>query len=282
MADLKNKLQEKANQVTTTSNNSPATPQKEMEVMLKKMQSEIERAVGGILSPERVSRIALSVWNGNKQFWNCSKISFLSSLMKAAQAGLEPNTILGEAYLIPYGSEVTMQVGYKGILTLAHRTKMYKAIYAHPVYKNDKFEYEYGLNKSLKHIPADAPEGDPIYYYAVYKLVDGGEDFVVWSRDRVIKHAKSFSKTFNNPKGTWANHFDSMALKTTIIDVLKYAPKSVELAKVVAQDESIGNSSEINAEPMDWNNSSNVIDAEYSEEFNGQADEYKDTPFPVS
>lgn len=251
--NLKDKLANKANGVvTTTQENKPMTPQKEMEGMLKKMMPEIEKAVSGIITPERFARIALSVWNSNKQFWECSRISFLSSLMKSAQAGLEPNTVLNEAYIIPYGKEAQFQLGYHGVLTLCHRTKMYKTIYAHPVYKNDKFEYEYGLDKKLKHVPADAPEGEPIYYYAVYKLVDGGEDFVVWSRDRIIKHAKKFSKTFNNPKGTWTNHFDSMALKTAIIDVLKYAPKSVELAKAVAQDESVGNAVELDADTIDW------------------------------
>jgi recombination protein RecT len=251
--ELKAKLEEKKNQVAAQGENKAVvTPQKEMEGMLKRMMPEIERAVSGIVTPERFGRIALSVWNSNKQFWECSRVSFLSSLMKAAQAGLEPNTALGEAYIIPYGKEATFQLGYHGILTLCHRTKQFASIYAHEVYKNDKFEYEYGLEKKLVHVPADVPEGDPIYFYAVYKLKDGGFDFVVWSRDRVIKHAKQFSKTYTNPKGTWTTNFDAMAKKTVLIQVLKYAPKSVELAKALTQDESTGNTEKLDADPVDY------------------------------
>ena len=78
------------------------TPQKQMAGMLQKMLPEIKKAVGKTMTPERFSRIALSLFNGNPQFWEASPTSFLSALMQSAQCGLEPNTVLGEAYVITY------------------------------------------------------------------------------------------------------------------------------------------------------------------------------------
>ncbi|APU61237.1 recombinase RecT [Clostridium botulinum] len=248
------------------------TPQKKMKSALEKMLPEIKKAVGKTMTPERFSRIALSLFNGNPQFWEADTTSFLSALMQSAQCGLEPNTVLGEAYVIPYKNnkqgitEVNFQVGYKGILKMAFNTGEYEAIYAHEVRKGDEFEYEYGLHKTLVHKPADIPSDEVTHYYAVYKLKNGGFDFVVWSRERVEHHAREFSKNYTykgnvNKNSVWAKNFDSMAKKTVLLDVLKYAPKSVEMAKALdldykaeAKEEKLSNFNYVDVDAVEVNN----------------------------
>lgn len=242
MADVKGGLMaKKQNEV------KEMTPQKKMSGMLEKMLPEIKKAVGQTMTPERFSRIALSLFNGNSAFWEASPTSFLSALMQSAQCGLEPNTVLGEAYVIPYKNnktgitEVSFQVGYKGILKMALNTGEYEAVYAHEVREGDEFSYSYGLNKDLVHKPADIPSTKITHYYAVYKLKNGGFDFVVWSHERIDQHARDFSKNYTykgevNKNSVWYKNFDSMAKKTVILDVLKYAPKSVEMAKAIDSD----------------------------------------------
>jgi recombination protein RecT len=39
--------------------------------------------------------------------------------------------------------------------------------------------------------------------------------------------------------GPWAEHFDAMALKTIVMKVLKYSPRSTELFSAIAADESV-------------------------------------------
>lgn len=227
--------------------NVQITPQKKMQSVLEKMMPEIKKAVAKTMTPERFSRIALSLYNGNPVFWEADTTTFLSALMQSAQCGLEPNTVLGEAYVIPYKNnragtvDINFQVGYKGILKMAFNTGEYEAIYAHEVRKGDEFEYEYGLTKRLVHKPADIPSEHVTHYYAVYKLKNGGFDFVVWSKERVERHAREFSKNYTyqgkvNQNSVWAKNFDSMAKKTVLIDVLKFAPKSVEMAKALDMD----------------------------------------------
>lgn len=242
MADVKGGLMaKKQNEV------KEMTPQKKMSGMLEKMLPEIKKAVGQTMTPERFSRIALSLFNGNSAFWEASPTSFLSALMQSAQCGLEPNTVLGEAYVIPYKNnktgitEVNFQVGYKGILKMALNTGEYEAVYAHEVREGDEFSYSYGLHKDLVHKPADIPSTKITHYYAVYKLKNGGFDFVVWSHERIDQHARDFSKNYTykgevNKNSVWYKNFDSMAKKTVILDVLKYAPKSVEMAKAIDSD----------------------------------------------
>ncbi|NFL76695.1 recombinase RecT [Clostridium sporogenes] len=252
--------------------NIQLTPQKKMQSALEKMLPEIKKAVGKTMTPERFSRIALSLFNGNPQFWQADTTSFLSALMQSAQCGLEPNTVLGEAYVIPYKNnkqgitEVNFQVGYKGILKMAFNTGEYEAIYAHEVRKGDEFEYEYGLHKTLVHKPADIPSDEVTHYYAVYKLKNGGFDFVVWSKERVEHHAREFSKNYTykgnvNKNSVWFKNFDSMAKKTVLLDVLKYAPKSVEMAKALdldykaeAKEEKLSNFNYVDVDAVEINN----------------------------
>ena len=70
--------------------------------MVKALEPEIKRALPSILTPERFTRMALSAINNTPKLAECTPMSFIAALMNAAQLGLEPNTPLGQAYLIPY------------------------------------------------------------------------------------------------------------------------------------------------------------------------------------
>ncbi|MBA7587418.1 hypothetical protein ES708_29447 [subsurface metagenome] len=113
-----------------------------------------------------------------------------------------------------------------------------------------------GLHKDLIHIKADEPEGEPIYYYACYHLINGGEDFYYMSRKEIENHRDKTSPSAKYPNSAWQTNFISMAKKTVLKAVLKYAPKSIELARQLAMDETIKKDiapdmSEVPAEEID-------------------------------
>ena len=229
--------------------------------LIERMGPAIERALPRTISPERFTRIALTAVRANPQLQACNHMSFLAALMQSAQLGLEPNTPLGQAYIIPYGTEAQFQIGYQGLLTLAYRTGEYKSISAHPVYENDEFEYEYGLHPYIKHKPTKKPQGEPAYYYAVYHLQNGGYGFAVMSREEVEDHRNKYSPSWNKGKGSpWKTNFDEMALKTVLKKAMKYAPKAAEVALAMAADETVKD--EI-AEDM-FMVDSRTLDVEYS------------------
>lgn len=242
--ELKGQLQAKAK-------NDPAIS--DFTSLLKRMQPQIEKALPKHISPERMARVALTAYNSNSKLKECDSMSILAGVLVSAQLGLEINTPLGQAYLIPYGKQAQLQLGYRGLLDLAYRTGEYQVIYAMEVYENDEFTFEYGLETKLAHKPARQPQGDPIYYYAVYKTKNGGSNFRVWSKEKVLAHAKKFSKTFNN--GPWKSDFDAMAKKTVLKDLMKYAPMSIELAQQISNDNIAGigitNDGEVQAEYID-------------------------------
>ena len=203
------------------------------------MSGEIAKALPSVMTPERFTRIALSAVSNNAKLASCTPQSFLAAMMNAAQLGLEPNTPLGQAYLIPYGGACQFQIGYKGLIDLAYRSGEVKMIDAQVVYENDEFEYELGMDPVLKHKPARTNRGKPIYYYATFKLVNGGQGFQVMSYEDVLDHAKKYSKSYSS--GPWKTNFDEMAKKTMLRQLLsKHALLSTEaIEKAVTSDNAV-------------------------------------------
>ena len=222
--------------------NGTSKPETLME-WVQKMRPQLEKALPKHISPDRILRVLMTTLRTNPKLGSCDKMSFIAAAMQSAQLGLEPNTPLGEAYIIPYNSKTGMkaqfQIGYMGIVTLCQNTDKYKQIYAHAVYKNDIFKPVLGLHKDLVHIKADEPEGEPIYYYACYHLINGGENFDYMSRKEIGKHRDQYSKAAKYDDSSWKTDFDAMAKKTVLKRVLKYAPKSIELARKLSMDETI-------------------------------------------
>lgn len=216
-------------------------PRQQVRDLLDKMAPEIQLALPKHMNADRMARVAMTAVSSNPKLLECEPKTLLGALMEASQLGLEPNTGLDQAYLIPYYNKnikafsVQLQISYKGMIELARRSGQYKAIYAHEVYEEDTFEIEYGLHKNLIHKPVLEPESEPIGYYAVYHLTNGGFDFIYWTREKVEAHGRKYAKSFD--KGPWRTNFDQMAKKTVLKDLLAYAPKSIEIQNAVTSDD---------------------------------------------
>jgi recombination protein RecT len=210
---------------------------------VQQMAGQFEKALPSVITPERFTRIALTALSANPQLMQCDRNSFLGSLMQAAQLGLEPNTPLGQAYLIPFKNkkkgitECQFQIGYKGLIDLAYRSGDMASIQAYCVYANDNFDYELGLEPVLKHKPAKNNRGELEYVYAVFKLQNGGYGFEVMSIEDIKQHAQKYSQGFKSSYSPWKTNFDEMAKKTVLKKVLKYAPIKTDFQRAVAVDE---------------------------------------------
>ena len=216
---------------------------KPMQQYIKSMEGEIAKALPSVITPERFTRIVLSAISVNPKLAECTPKSFLGAMMTSAQLGLEVNTPLGQAYVIPYMNhgimEAQFQIGYKGQIDLAYRSGDVEVIQSHVVYENDEFICEYGLEPKLTHKPADRDRGEPIKVYAVFKTKSGGFGFEVMSIDDIRRHASKYSKSYNSTSSPWKTNFEEMAKKTVLKRVLKYAPMKSDFVRAMAQDETI-------------------------------------------
>lgn len=255
--------------------------------MINAMESEIKRALPSVMTPERFMRMALSALNTNPTLQKCDKKTFLSALMNAAQLGLEPNTPLGQAYLIPYWSskrdqyECQFQIGYQGYKDLFYRNDGNCNADAYPVYENDDFEYELGLNPNIKHKPALTNRGKIIAYYSVWKNKNGGFGITVMSAEDMENFFKE--KVEPNKKGKsspWDTDYVAMAKKTVLKQNLKYAPLSSDLRKLVEADETVKADISVDMSEIQNISDDNIIDSEAVEDGNGNPSEPEPTPAP--
>ncbi|GAA1176163.1 recombinase RecT [Streptomyces rhizosphaericus] len=211
---------------------------------VQKLRPQIERAlpahVGGA---DRIARIALTELRRVEHLAESTQESFAGALMTCSALGLEPGGVSGEAYLLPFWNkkirqyEVQLVVGYQGMIRLFWQHPLAAGLDTHTVFEGDDFEYEYGLAPVLRHKPArGSAKGQPTHYYAVARLTNGGSAFVVLDVDDVEAIRKrSRAKDF----GPWSTDYDAMARKTCIRQLFKLLPKSAELARAVAHDETV-------------------------------------------
>ena len=209
-----------------------------------KNTDQIKNALPNNITPERMVRIALTALTKDTKLSQCTPASFMGAVLTSAQLGLECNTPLGQAYLIPYNERGQMtahfQLGYQGVLELCYRSKLYKTIQARVVYEGDTFEYAYGLEERLLHKPCGKTD-KPTHAYAFYELTSGGHGIEVMSWEAVMAHAKKYSQSRTGGSSPWDTAPESMAMKTVLKKVLKYAPKSVEVAEAITHDNAVIN-----------------------------------------
>ena len=202
------------------------------------------------MSPERLMRVVANAIRTTPKLQECDPLSMLGALMQCAQLGLEPNTVLGHAYLIPFENkrknivEVQLIIGYKGLADLARRSGQVIGLHADVVYSDDElWTYEYGSEMHLRHKPGPR-KGEKTHAYCHVTLKDG-QAFVVipWAEVMSIRDksqgwqsAKRFGKTADAP---WSLYEDRMAAKTAVRALANHGemPLSIEFQDAMAVDE---------------------------------------------
>lgn len=199
----------------------------------------------------------------------CEPKEVVMEALKAATLKLPINKNLGFAWIIPYNKNTKIvgedgrtqwvkvahpqfQIGYKGLIQLAMRTGQYQTINANVVYEGMEVSEDY-LTGSVK-IEGKKKSDKVIGYFSYFKLVNGFEKVLYWSKEQVIEHAEKHSQGYksmeNAKKGkyykpekfVWDSNFDEMALKTMTRRLLtKYGVLSVEMqnAEMIETDTSL-------------------------------------------
>ncbi|MCP3942409.1 MAG: hypothetical protein GY710_13105 [Desulfobacteraceae bacterium] len=214
---------------------------KQVKSMIANNIQAIKSVLPKHLTPERAARIAYTALVKNPTLARCTQLSLMNSIIEASILGLEVGGPLRQATLIPFknkhinGYEATLVVEYQGMIVLANNTGNMKNITAHPVFQNDQFQYNYGLNPDLSHIPC--PDKDPgklINAYAIIQYMTGGFDFEVIG-EKVASEAKERSAAKFQKDSPWNKQEDvpAMWVKTAIRRLMNRVPKSAEIRKAM-------------------------------------------------
>src|SRR5262245_48778460 len=218
--------------------------------LLMDRQQDILAALPKHITPSYFMRVVLTAVQRNRQIAECTPMSFLGAVLQCAQLGLVPDGFLGQAYLIPYENrkrkelEVQFQVGYRGLITLARRSGEISNIGADVVYEKDTFRQVRGLAPTVEHTPYEG-DGDPgalRYAYSWYRLKDGGYDLNVMNQRQVHavrarSQAYRSGVQFGKGDSPWFTDEAWMWKKTSLKQLLKLAPLSVEIQRAAGLDD---------------------------------------------
>lgn len=222
---------------------------------LLSQEKQIAAALPAFMNPTRFLRVAFTEFSKTPDLYDCTTRSLLGALIQCAQLGLEPGAILGHAYLVPFRnrkrnvSEVTLIVGYRGLLMLARRSGEISTIHAHLVHEGDAFAYRYGSDPMIEHVPAAAakvldartlaPGGAALvapitHAYAACRMKDGGVQFEVMTLAEIEAHRDRYAHV--SADSAWTTNFPEMALKTVLRRLCRLLPQSPEMQRAITLD----------------------------------------------
>lgn len=216
------------------------SPKKRVTAMLEASKGIIAQALPKHMNPERLLRVATQAATTTPALLECYTPSLVGAIIQCSTMGLEPNTVLGHAYLVPFKNkkkartDVQVIIGYKGLIDLARRSGQITSIAAHAVHENDEFDFQYGLEEKLAHKPSMGDRGNIVAFYAVAHMKDGGYAYEVMSVDEV--KLIMVGTQSRGAYGPWKDNFSEMGRKTVIRRLSKFLPLSVEFATATALD----------------------------------------------
>jgi recombination protein RecT len=180
-----------------------------------------------IIGVQRFIRIALNNLQQDSKLAMCNPLSIIGALLSAAQLGLEPNTQLGECYLIPYGGYAQFVIGYQGRIKLFMQSDEADICDCIKVYSNDTFTIAKGEKPTISHTVGPFTEQRHIIgYYAFAKLKSGYMKIVDMSILEIEAMKALNPKRFKSD--AWKTDFHAMAMKTVIGECLDYMPISTK------------------------------------------------------
>jgi recombination protein RecT len=220
-------------------------PLKTVSDLLTKYKEQIAMALPRHLTPERMIRVALTAVSRSQTLQKCSPATIAGCVVQASILGLEPDGVLGEAYLVPFynkkanngkgGYECQLIPGYQGLLKLVRNTGELKMIDVQEVCANDEFDFEKGMEPYLRHKPAVGDRGEVLKIWAGAVLTNGGKQFEVMTLAEIEQHRDKYSKSAES--GPWVSSPEWMYKKTVLRKLVKLLPKSAQAQLAVALDE---------------------------------------------
>lgn len=203
------------------------------------------------ITAERLTSIVLGAFVKTPKLESCTDASLFLALMTCAQYGLEPNGPQGHAYLIPYGQECTLILGYRGLAELARRSGEIASMDARVVYVGEDVEIDAGssgllirhkisLTADRSGVTAKNATTRLVGAYATVRTKDGASysEFLTVGQ---IEDRRKRGASGNGKKTPWDTDYIAMARKSALRALLGggLVPLSAEIAAVIDRDETV-------------------------------------------
>ncbi|SFB90256.1 recombination protein RecT [Alkalibacterium subtropicum] len=238
------------NQISKSNGNNQVSNAKQMTLKSLLSSPAVQKRFEAVLE-EKASGFTtslLNMVNGDPNLAEAQPMSIITSAMVAATLDLPIDKNLGYAYIVPFrdwkkGNEkvAQFQLGYKGYIQLAQRSGQYMALNVTEVYEGELKSWN-RLTEEFEFDPEGKESDEVIGYVAYFRLVNGFEKTVYWTKQQVEMHRVKHNKSKNKEQltGVWKSDYDAMAQKTVLKSMLsKWGILSIEMQKAVTTDETV-------------------------------------------
>ena len=160
-----------------------------------------------------ITSVLLAVANSDK-LQECSYQSIYTSALRAATLRLSCDHYAGQAYLVPYGKNATLIVGYKGLYDLAIRTGRYRYINVGKVYEGENVEED--RITGVISINGNRTSKKVTGLIASFQMISGYSKTIHMSVEEIHEHAVKYSKGYNRSDSAWKTNTEAMERKTIL------------------------------------------------------------------
>ena len=186
----------------------------------------------------------LVLYQSDGYLQKCDPNAVIRECMKGASLKLPIQKSLGFAYVVPYKDVPQFQIGWRGYVQLGLRSGQFRHLNAGCIYEGQTVETDV-LSGAVQILGA-AKSDKVIGYFAFMRLLNGFEKAMTISKEDAMAHARKYSRAYQydlrEKKAIcpWSTDPDSMGTKTVLKKLSKYFPMTVEMARMLdEQDESV-------------------------------------------
>lgn len=233
----------------------------------------------------------ITLVNNDSYLSDADPMSIITGAMQAAQLDLPLEKQFGFAYLVPFNTKegnrwvkkAQFVLGYRGYIQLAMRSGQYRSINVGTIYEGQLMGWN-PLTEELEFDPEAKESDEVVGYFGYFKMLNGFEKTVFWTKENVEQHRINNSKNRDKKAltGVWASNYDAMAQKTVLRNLLsKWGILSIEMQKAILTDESDADEQEVDIKDVTNDAESNVIEAINTENVAITEEDVKDLPTPT-
>ncbi|EGD06615.1 phage-related DNA recombination protein [Burkholderia sp. TJI49] len=193
-------------------------------------------AVDRSINFDREAGFAVQILQGNPYLLGVAekdRASMIAAVTNVSAIGISLNPAKKQAYLVPRGGKVCLDISYMGLLDLAIASGSIQWGQAEVVCEEDTFTLR-GFDKAPLHdfAPFSKTRGAVVGVYVVVKTATG--DYLTDTMTIAeVQAIKARSETGKKDTGPWKTDFNEMAKKTVIKRAYKTWPKTDRLDAAV-------------------------------------------------
>lgn len=208
-------------------------------------KDKIARGVSEAFSVDRAIMLACNSIRKNPKLLDCTPQSLFGALAEASTYGWVCDGITGQAYLIPFGKDVVLVPGYKGLRDLVRRSGQC-TVTMESVHQGDQYQYR-GRFELPQHKYSDDPQRrfKPLTHaYVIGRFKNSTILTFSWTVGECLAHRDRYSQGWKRQKSKdspWHPEnaaFRIMCMKTVLLDAIHRGefPMSVDDQQIASRE----------------------------------------------